>query len=157
MRRAALVALTRMTTALFVVFACVAFCRAQSQTQTQTQTRGDVRRQSSAQSPTATQTPSSSRSLIPARSEADEDFDLDITERRITELNFFASTEVSAGDEAARGLALRVGVEVGAGRIDVLLRNVRGHVRFRASLDALRRVLDARRATNAVETTPVVP
>jgi hypothetical protein len=79
------------------------------------------------------------------RGEADESFELNISERRITEQNFFASTAVAAGEEGARGLDLRIGVAVGAERIDVTLRNVRGSVRFRGSLDALRRVLDARR------------
>ena len=80
-----------------------------------------------------------------ARGDADESFELNIAERRITEQHFFASTAVAAGEEGARGLDLRVGVAVGAERIDVTLRNVRGRVRFRGSLDALRRVLDARR------------
>ena len=75
--------------------------------------------------------------------DADEDFELNIVERRITEANFFASTAVGG---AAGGLDLRVGVALGAGRIDVLLRNVRGRVRFRGSLGALGRVLDAHRA-----------
>ena len=79
--------------------------------------------------------------------DVDENFELNIAERRITEQNFFASTAIAAGDEGARGLDLRVGVAVGAERIDVTLRNVRGRVRFRGSLDALRRVLDARRPT----------
>ena len=81
-----------------------------------------------------------------------EDFELNIAERRITERDFYASTaiETEAGD--ANGLSLRVGVAVGASEIDVLLRNVRGSVRFRGSLDALRRILDARRVA---ATTPV--
>lgn len=92
------------------------------------------------------------------RGDADEDFDLNIAERRITEADFFASTSVETDDAQARGLNLRVGVAVGAERIDVLLKNVQGHVRFRASLDALRRVLDARRnATTANDAPPVVP
>ncbi|MDT7602690.1 MAG: hypothetical protein QOF61_687 [Acidobacteriota bacterium] len=147
----------RIVSAALLIAACAALCAAQATRATQatqatqaTLPRGVVR-----QSPRA-QTPTPVRAQTDARGEADEDFDLNIAERRITEQNFFASTEVSAGDESARGLALRVGVEVGAESIDVLLRNVRGHVRFRASLDALRRVLDARRAP-ATETPPSVP
>jgi hypothetical protein len=133
---------------LFV--ACAVTCAAQ--------TPASVRQQRAAppQRP-ATQT----RAPQPAREdaasgEADEDFNLNIAERHITEQNFFASTEIAAGDESARGLALRVGVAVGAQRIDVLLRNVQGHVRFRASLDALRRVLDARRLAPSVNEPPPV-
>jgi hypothetical protein len=135
---------------LFV--ACAAVCAAQSPAR-------ERPRVASPQRPTAqTRAPQTTNAQTVARGEADEDFDLNIIERRITEPNFFASTELSAGDESARGLALRVGVAVGAERIDVLLRNVQGHVRFRASLDALRRVLDARRAApTASEQPPVVP
>ena len=90
-----------------------------------------------------------------AQANADENFELNIAERRITERDFFASTALEAGEESARGLYLRVGVAVGASEIDVLLRNVRGRVRFRGSLDALRRVLDAHRRTTTTQ--PSVP
>lgn len=79
------------------------------------------------------------------RTSADEDFELNIVERRITERDFEASTAVETGDETARGLNLRVGVAVGATNIDVLLRNVRGHVHFRGSLEALLQRLNLRR------------
>jgi hypothetical protein len=78
------------------------------------------------------------------RTNADENFELNITERRITERDFAASTTVEAGEETARGLRLRVGVEVGAEDINVLLRNVRGRVRFRATLDRVLERLNAR-------------
>jgi hypothetical protein len=84
------------------------------------------------------------------RTNADETFDLNITERRITERDFAASTSVEVGEETARGLLLRVGVGVGADEIDVLLRNVRGHVRFRASLERVLERLNLRRAPAAV-------
>ncbi|HVG28364.1 MAG TPA: hypothetical protein VM864_01455 [Pyrinomonadaceae bacterium] len=129
---------------LLIVSACAVTCMAQ--TRTAARQRSDVRQ------------PSAARSRAQTRGEADEDFELNIVERRITEPDFFASTEVSAGEAEARGLNLRVGVAVGAERIDVLLRNVRGHVRFRASLDALRRMLDARRAAQPTnEAPPAVP
>jgi hypothetical protein len=134
-----------MASSLFVV-ACAVSCAAQSR----------VTQSTPAPQP-PTQTPTSAPTTSPARGQADEDFDLNITERRITEPEFFASTEIAAGDESARGLSLRVGVAVGAERIDVLLRNVQGHVRFRASLDALRRVLDARRAATTNEQSNIVP
>lgn len=79
------------------------------------------------------------------RTDADETFELNIAERRITERDFAASTSVEAGEESARGLRLRVGVEVGASEIDVLLRNVRGRVRFRATLERVLERLTARR------------
>lgn len=84
-----------------------------------------------------------------ARTDADENFELNIAERRITERDFAASTSVEAGEESARGLRLRIGVEVGASEIDLLLRNVRGSVRFRATLARVLDRLNARRATEA--------
>lgn len=82
---------------------------------------------------------------------ADETFDLNITERRITERDFAASTSVEIGEEVAHGLLLRVGVAVGAEEINALLKNVTGHVRFRASLN---RVLERLRAQSAPGTNP---
>lgn len=84
------------------------------------------------------------------RKSADETFELNITERRITERGFTASTAVEIGEETARGLLLRVGVDVGADEINVLLRNVRGHVRFRATLDRVLERLNSRPAPGAV-------
>jgi hypothetical protein len=92
-----------------------------------------------------------------AGEKVDESFELNIAERRITEHDFFASTAIETGADAAHGLSLRIGVAVGASEIDVLLRNVQGRVRFRGSLDALRRVLDARRETNATPPQKSVP
>ena len=91
--------------------------------------------------------PRAPQSSDAARTEADETFDLNITERRITERDFEASTSVEAGDESARGLRLKIGVAVGAEEIDVLLRNVRGQVRFRASLERVLERLNARRTS----------
>lgn len=85
----------------------------------------------------------------PARTTADENFELNISERRITRSNFAASTSVEAGEESARGLNLRVGVEIGTGRIELLLRNVRGQVRFRATLERVLDRINARKPSNA--------
>lgn len=83
------------------------------------------------------------------RTSANETFELNITERRITERDFAASTAVEVGEETARGLFLRVGVAVGADEINVLLRNVRGRVSFRATLERVLERLNARRAPGA--------
>lgn len=66
---------------------------------------------------------------------ADETFDLDIPERRITRSNYAASTAVAVHSGAARGLNLQVGVAVSAANINLRLHNVTGHVRFKATLD----------------------
>lgn len=91
------------------------------------------------------------------RTTADETFELDIAERRITEGDFQASTSVETGDETARGLRLRVGVALAASNIDVLLRRVRGRVRFRASLEPLLQRLKVRRLAAPTSTTPPAP
>jgi hypothetical protein len=78
------------------------------------------------------------------RTTANETFELNITERRITERDFAASTTVEVGEETARGLLLRVGVSVGADEINVFLRNVRGRVNFRATLERVLQRLNAR-------------
>lgn len=83
-----------------------------------------------------------------ARTSADETFELNITERHITQSGFEASTSVEAGEESARGLRLRIGVGVGANSIDVSLHGVRGLVHFRASLAPLLELINSRRANN---------
>lgn len=80
---------------------------------------------------------------------ADEDFELDIVTRRITERDFQASTSVDTGGAEPGGLNLRVGAAVRASEIDVQLRNVRGRVRFRASLEPVLRLLGTRRGPGA--------
>lgn len=78
----------------------------------------------------------------PPRPNVDETFDLNIDVRQITRENFEASTSVSTDNDS--GLNLQVGVGLAAGRIDVLLRNVRGRVRFRGSLDRILEMIDRR-------------
>lgn len=82
---------------------------------------------------------------------ADEDFELNIADRRITEEDFAASTavEIRTGQSEEQGLTVRVGARVGARRIDVRLRNVRGHVRFVASLEEVQEVIDSHRSEAA--------
>lgn len=84
--------------------------------------------------------------------EADEEFELNIEERRVGEQEFHAETAVET--DGARGLQLGVGVALRASDIEVLLRNVRGHVRFRASLAPVLRLLEARRAPPTPQTPP---
>lgn len=92
----------------------------------------------------------------PGSPNADEDYELNIDLRRINEGDFHAETAVSTG--GARGLQLNVGVALRASEIDVLLRNVRGHVRFRATLDPVLRLLDSRRgATPSSQPSPAPP
>ncbi|MFY9620549.1 MAG: hypothetical protein WAQ99_12135 [Pyrinomonadaceae bacterium] len=71
------------------------------------------------------------------RVSADETFDLNIVERRITETDFFASTSVGFHSREGKNVSMNVGVEVRAGKIDVLMRNVTGTVRFRGSIQKI--------------------
>ena len=118
--------LLRLSQILFLIACAAAFAAAQ--------TSGDKNKQAS------TDLQSTNRTT------ADETFEVNIAERRITERDYAASTSVEAGEETARGLSLRVGVAVGADEINVLLRNVRGRVRFRASLERVLERLNLRRA-----------
>ncbi|MDT7688066.1 MAG: hypothetical protein QOE46_825 [Acidobacteriota bacterium] len=87
--------------------------------------------------------PAQPQSTQPAGSNADEDFELNIVMRHIVEGDFHAETAIET--DGARGLQLKVGVVLGASEIDVLLRNVQGHVRFHGNLAPLLRLLDSRR------------
>lgn len=82
------------------------------------------------------------------RLNADEKFELNIDERRISEENFEASTGVGTEEDSRGGLNLQVGVALAAGRIDVLLRNVRGSVRFRGTLDRVLEMMSNRRTVS---------
>jgi hypothetical protein len=77
------------------------------------------------------------------RTDANETFELNIDERRFTKTNFEASTAVDT-DGGERGVNVRIGVSLTAGRIDVLLRNVHGNVRFRGTLDRILEVIGKR-------------
>jgi hypothetical protein len=76
------------------------------------------------------------------RPAADETFDLDIDVQQFTRENFQASTAVSV--QGKREVNVRVGVGIATGRIDLLLRNVQGHVRFRGSLARILELIEER-------------
>lgn len=118
----------RAATVLLLIFA--AHASATAQTRATDAPAGDARR-------------ATARTQSESSSSADEDFELNIDLRRISESDFHAETAVST--DGARGLRLNVGVELRASDIVVTLRNVHGRVRFRASLDPVLRLLDARR------------
>jgi len=100
---------------------------------------------SSAQTPPGeSRAPSTPPPTQAAGADADEEFELNIEQRRISEKDFHAETAVETGGE--RGLQLGVGVALRASDIEVLLLGVHGHVRFRGSLAPVLRLLEARRA-----------
>jgi hypothetical protein len=87
------------------------------------------------------------------RPSADETFELNIDERRFSRENFQAGTAVGT-EEDSQGLNLQIGVALAAGRIDVLLRNVRGHVRFRGPLDRLFEMMSTRPRPSTAPSAP---
>ena len=74
---------------------------------------------------------------------ADETFILEIDERRFVKENFEVGTAVDTGSGSSQ-VNVRVGVSLTADRIEVLLRNVHGNVRFRGGLDRILGILDRR-------------
>jgi hypothetical protein len=75
-----------------------------------------------------------------ARTSADENFRLNISESRVSESNYERSTSVEvSSNNRQNAVFVRVGATATAEKIAIVLRGVKGDVRFRASLDALRR------------------
>ncbi|HEX8738123.1 MAG TPA: hypothetical protein VF721_22505 [Pyrinomonadaceae bacterium] len=70
---------------------------------------------------------------------ADEDFELNINDSRTTETNYKRSTSVEINEA---NVSVGVGASVQAQKIDLFLRGVTGRVRFRASLEAIRRRIE---------------
>jgi hypothetical protein len=77
---------------------------------------------------------------------ADETFDLNILERRITEKDFVAATSVGFDRREGKSLSMNVGVQVRADKINVLMRNVTGTVRFRGSIQRILDLVNSRPA-----------
>jgi hypothetical protein len=76
---------------------------------------------------------------VPANTTADEDFELNINDSRTTETNYKRSTSVEIN---AANVSVGVGASIQAQKIDLFLRGVTGRVRFRASLEAIRRRIE---------------
>lgn len=134
------------------VTACVLLAAASAVAQERApETNAPAPPQSSQPLPHSTRPPQSSQTSA----QADEDFELNIDTRRISESDFHAETAVET--DGTRGLRLRVGVALRASDIEVLLLGVRGHVRFRASLAPVLRLLDARRTAAPAGPAPTPP
>ncbi|HEX8369943.1 MAG TPA: hypothetical protein VF604_15460 [Pyrinomonadaceae bacterium] len=77
-----------------------------------------------------------SQTPTPTTETTDEDFELNIDDSRTTESNYKRSTGVEISEA---NVSIGVGATVSAQKIDLLLRGVTGRVRFRASLETIRR------------------
>jgi hypothetical protein len=84
-----------------------------------------------------------------AATDVDETFELNIVERRYSQENFEASTAVATTSDDNK-LSLQVGVALAAGRIELLLRNVHGVVRFRGTLNRLLQVINDRQTASPI-------
>ena len=73
---------------------------------------------------------------------ADESFTLNITESRTSETNYERSTRVEVGRRDESAVFVGVGAAVQAQKIVITLRGITGDVRFRASLEKIRRLLE---------------
>jgi hypothetical protein len=75
-----------------------------------------------------------------AASVTDESFDLDIAEKRISRPDFHASTalKIEPTDGSVR---IHAGASVTARSVEIVLRNVRGSVRFHSDMGRLENVL----------------
>jgi hypothetical protein len=89
-------------------------------------------------------------------SSVDETFELNIDERRYSQESFAASTAVGTND-ASDNLNLQIGVALTSGRIDVLLRNVHGTVRFRGTLGRILEIISNRQAASSQTRSAVSP
>jgi hypothetical protein len=94
---------------------------------------------------TSPRIPATQVNSLPTRTNVDETFELNIDERHYSQENFEASTAVGT-KKATDDLNLQVGVALTSGRIDVLLRNVHGRVRFRGTLDRIMELINNRQA-----------
>ena len=66
-----------------------------------------------------------------------EEKDLDIIHRQIAEEDYRASRALRLLSSDGNGVSLDVGAALAARRIQITLRNVRGHFRFRSRFEAL--------------------
>lgn len=89
------------------------------------------------------------QAALAPRTTANETFDLNIPEKRIRQEDYQTSASVEVGEPRDATLYLRVGGSLSARRVDLLLRNVRGRVRFRATLEPVLRRLRERQAPPA--------
>lgn len=72
----------------------------------------------------------------------EENFELNIIEKRVTEENYQRSTNVKLETDKVR---VGVGASVGAQKITILMRGIKGNVTFRASLEPVQQRIDALR------------
>ena len=90
----------------------------------------------SADAQTAQNTPAKT----PEQIAADEFFTLNIVEERINEIVYERSTVVQIAANESR-VELQVGATVRAQKISINLRGITGNIRFRASLEKIRRLI----------------
>ena len=68
---------------------------------------------------------------------ADENFKVNITDKKITETNYESKVELNLKPEKRSSVSVNIGAAVRAGQITVSMKNVFGDVRFRGSLEKI--------------------
>lgn len=68
---------------------------------------------------------------------ADENFKVNITDKKISEPNYESKVELNLDSETRSNVSVNVGAAVRAGQITVTLKNIFGDVRFRGSLEKI--------------------
>lgn len=74
-----------------------------------------------------------------------EDFQLNITNKQVTETNYNPKLEVAVKSETEPQVRLQVGAEVKAEKVTMTLKNIFGDVRFRGSLERILNQINLRR------------
>lgn len=68
---------------------------------------------------------------------ANEDFKVNITNKRVTETNYESKVEVALNSQTRPAVTVNVGAAVRAEQITLTLKNIFGDVRFRGSLEKI--------------------
>ena len=68
---------------------------------------------------------------------ADENFKVNITDKKIVETDYESKVELNANSENRPAVSVNVGAAVRAGQITLTLKNIFGDVRFRGSLEKI--------------------
>jgi hypothetical protein len=77
---------------------------------------------------------------------AKEDFKLNITDKKVTEIDYESKVEVAVKTETKPPVSVNVGAAVRAGQITLTLKNIFGDVRFRGSLEKILNQINSPRA-----------
>ncbi len=73
----------------------------------------------------------------PDKTTADENFTVNIAEKKVVETDYESKVELSANSESNSAVSVNIGAAVRAEKITLMLKNIFGDVRFRGSLEKI--------------------